>query len=888
MIEPRASEDCGCGGNTRRVASRLRGVFATLGILASAVGCGSGSTDQGGPLTGEGCVQCHGTEDNPAPPQSVEGETDTAAVEVGAHQSHLRDGDLRHRIPCGECHRVPVDHNDTDHIDDLPAEVIFGNLALVNDAPASWDRASEGCGDVYCHGATLSGGTNTTPSWTVVDGTEAQCGTCHGMPPPSPHSASNDCFKCHNETVDENNDINLLGAKHLDGILQFIPGSQPEIFCTTCHGTPEVNPAPPLSVGGETETTIVQVGAHQSHLRDGAIRAAIPCHECHLVPTAPEDPGHVDAPPAEVIFGTLSTTGGVSGDWIRNAETCSDAYCHGVTLNGGTNTTPSWTVVDGTQAACGTCHGVPPELPHPPTSNCVNCHDETINPDGSIDIAGGKHIDGILQASPMNCASCHGSIDSIAPPVATTGETDKSYVGVGAHQTHLNEGTLSLAFACDECHVVPGGIWVPGHIDPFPAELTWGTLATADSAVPTWDQGTTVCTNYCHGETLGGGVNKTPVWTEAFGEAACGACHGLPPPPPHMQMTNCSLCHGVTIDPQYQINIVTHVDGILQADFAGNCDACHGAPPDTGAHLVHYGATVADASYGGTGVTSDLLPGGTAYAFDCGNCHPMDPTHHGNGVFNSGGGVAEIELSPAGAPPGSLKELHLPTATYVPGATVLTDATGFTYTEGTCSDVYCHSDKTVTSGVVPAPGADFPFTGYPTVYPPYTVDISRGYQTVDWGDTLSCDGCHGFPPRTYYPDVEAGVGDSHSWIDDYGYDNLHAWNMAGTPVACAGCHYRTVEDQGVRGFDANFFALYEPVPIVGYDQHVDGAPDVGFTPELVLVRNPPGFDLAAATYDPATQTCSAIPCHLQQTEVQWGAPYRWWVTNECDACHQYY
>jgi len=257
-------------------------------------------------------------------------------------------------------------------------------------------------------------------------------------------------------------------------------------------------------------------------------------------------------------------------------------------------------------------------------------------------------------------------------------------------------------------------------------------------------------------------------------------------------------------------------------------------------------------------------------------------------VPNSGGGVAEIDLSPAGAPPTSLKALHPPSAAYTPGATVLYDADSWAYTEGSCDDVYCHSQQTVTSGVVPAPGSDFPFTGYPlTYYPAYTVDITRSYQTVGWADTLSCDGCHGFPPRTYYPEVQAGVGQSHSWIDEYGYENLHGYNMGGTPVPCAGCHFPTVEAQGVRGFDSNWLALYQPVPIVGWARHVDGDADVGFTNELVLVRNPPGFDLTGGSYDPGNKTCSNVPCHLLQTEVPWGAPYRWMNNYECSSCHQY-
>jgi predicted CxxxxCH...CXXCH cytochrome family protein len=36
-----------------------------------------------------------------------------------------------------------------------------------------------------------------------------------------------------------------------------------------------------------------------------------------------------------------------------------------------------------------------------------------------------------------------------------------------------------------------------------------------------------------------------------------------------------------------------------------------------------------------------------------------------------------------------------------------------------------------------------------------------------------------------------------------------------------------------------------------------------------------------ADYVPATKTCTNVPCHLLETEVQWGEGY------SCNRCHQY-
>jgi predicted CxxxxCH...CXXCH cytochrome family protein len=162
-------------------------------------------------------------------------------------------------------------------------------------------------------------------------------------------------------------------------------------------------------------------------------------------------------------------------------------------------------------------------------------------------------------------------------------------------------------------------------------------------------------------------------------------------------------------------------------------------------------------------------------------------------------GTVNVELYDATAPAGSLKEKNPPTAAYDSGTK-------------TCSNVYCHSGYTVTSDGVgspltypanPAPAGSTrngPIGSPPNqfyyimdsscsnlTYAPYTVNYSRTYKTTPaWGQTFAtprtCTECHGFPPTTYDPALStapaasAGAGDSHQWIDNYGYRNLHAWN----------------------------------------------------------------------------------------------------------------
>jgi len=321
------------------------------------------------------------------------------------------------------------------------------------------------------------------------------------------------------------------------------------------------------------------------------------------------------------------------------------------------------------------------------------------------------------------------------------------------------------------------------------------------------------------------------------------------------------------------------------------CGACHGVPPLTGTHVKHFGAMAADATYGGTGATSKILPDGSSYAFDCGNCHPTDIANHMNGVPNSGGGQAEIVLDCSDAPAGSLKALNVPGAAYTPGETVETDQDSMTFTKGTCNGVYCHSAVEYSApDPIPSPGTDFPFTSYPIIYPDYYVDSQRVFLSPQWGGAaLSCGDCHSFPPRTSVPEVDAGVGDSHSWIDSYGYENMHGYNHGAPPIACATCHYNTVTEQGVRSRDASGISVYMPVPIADYSSHVNGKADIAFTIDTITYNfsTPKQMTLSDAVYESSTKTCGNVSCHIFDTSVQWGTPYRWYNQYECLSCHQY-
>ncbi|MBI4847366.1 MAG: CxxxxCH/CxxCH domain-containing protein [Nitrospirae bacterium] len=205
---------------------------------------------------------------------------------------------------------------------------------------------------------------------------------------------------------------------------------------------------------------------------------------------------------------------------------------------------------------------------------------------------------------------------------------------------------------------------------------------------------------------------------------------------------------------------------------------------------------------------------------------------------------------------------------------------------GTCSNVYCHSNtKVSTSGEVPLPTVP-PYLP-PLVYnPPWEslVVKTTEYKAPTWGvDSLGCNGCHGNPPMTAYPTVSAGAGDSHGWIDNFGFISLHVWNMGFAPLQCNTCHNDTVRADAAWS-RTEYSIVFGNVPIYNTAKHVNGKKDVAFT--LTKGFYSGNVKLTGASFDPVTKNCSNVICHGPQTPVKWGTPYRSWNGYECDVCHQ--
>jgi len=213
---------------------------ADLSGGSSGADCRNCHTSEDGPKE---CNTCHGTFSDPsrsAPPRDISGNTSASSRGVGAHTQHIYERETGARVRCSSCHNRPQEIYAEGHMinDELPAEVILKEDAVLFGADnALYDSNSGTCSNTYCHGnfeflkdsadatnqfaytADKMTGLNKTVNWTKVDQGEAECGSCHGLPPDGHISAGitlNTCYQCHEGVVDQNGNI-LDKERHING-----------------------------------------------------------------------------------------------------------------------------------------------------------------------------------------------------------------------------------------------------------------------------------------------------------------------------------------------------------------------------------------------------------------------------------------------------------------------------------------------------------------------------------------------------------------------------------------------------------------------------------------------------------------------------------------------
>ncbi len=305
--------------------------------------------------------------------------------------------------------------------------------------------------------------------------------------------------------------------------------------CDTCHA---VSPNPSTLYRGCIESTEI----HEAHASP-KFSNPMACGTCHPHEGTDLRTGVHGDGQVQVQFNT--EIAGANAKFDSASRTC-ETQCHGPSL--------AWRPTR--DLDCDSCHQVSTETHF--AGACNDCHQD-VNASGTAIVDASRHVDGILSLGDgEGCGGCHGQ--------------GQAWPSTGAHPAHQNP-LLSEPVPCGSCHIVPDNVLDAGHIDRQPlAEVLFDLGATARGLNPSYD-GTACFGVACHGADFQD--SKIPQWRDDSGAASqCGACHGLPPAPPHAPYPSCesTYCHGGVVAPTPDGPVISprgrsrHIDGIVHIE----------------------------------------------------------------------------------------------------------------------------------------------------------------------------------------------------------------------------------------------------------------------------------------------------------------------------------
>ncbi|HET9552814.1 MAG TPA: CxxxxCH/CxxCH domain-containing protein [Anaeromyxobacteraceae bacterium] len=580
---------------------------------------------------GGSCTDCHGDAsrselvalNQAAPPKDLAGLT--ASDKVGAHQAHLHDGPLAKAFACAECHTVP---SAVPHSGGVQFATAAGTIAKNGGATPGYTPATLTCNAVYCHGATLSGGSNKTPAWNGgpsqagIGQTDlvARCGVCHGFPPTiAPHTAAltaiAQCNACHPGTANADGTINV--ANHVNGTIEATGGApHPVPYPSTQHGpAAKADLASCAACHGTTFDGGIGPSCTACHTTNGHPTWKTECTFCHGTATRAADTAdgfpqvgnptvyaNLAGPPLaattrpigahEAHYGNDPTT----GNQLSRPIVCTQ--CHGTLPTDG-NLAHVNKVVAISWGALPTGGGVTP-TPAPvngalpaaqePNPNCANyCHG------GSLE-GGTKKATGVFWTGGSAEAAC-GTCHSTPPPYSAGSgwhvqntDCNKCHPGyalpanggltAAAKLTHVDGQLQVNSLSCSGCHSFGA---------PFTA--TTGATASSDNRVGAHNKhlqptiaNAFSCTE-CH--TIPSGTHPSGAVVIAWGATA--AANGATPTPaagtiPTASAVSCAnYCHG------QKLTGGSTTTPAWTGTLTG-CGTCHGAPPGGSHQLgVHVG-----------------------------------------------------------------------------------------------------------------------------------------------------------------------------------------------------------------------------------------------------------------------------------------------------------
>lgn len=518
--------------------------------------------------------------------------------------------------------------------------------------------------------------------------------------------------------------------------------------CTVCHGS-SANPAPPKDTKGASSPALASVGAHQSHLVGSGLYRTVQCGDCHAVPSG-ADTSHADGLPVELDWGAVAKADQVQPQYANGK--CS-VYCHGTSLSGGSLTQPIWTSTDGTQAGCGSCHGVPPPAPHPKLSkmSCSPCHTGFT---GMLPSNPSLHADGKLDV--LGCGKCHavppatGSHvihygDSSSPPLA-------DYADTRTVAEYYPNGAAYYMYGCGNCHPLDDTKHANGavEVELFDAKAPAGSLKARSKSTASFAGGK--CSDvYCHssGQAAPAFV-QSPAWVGGkFAEPRCAACHANPPKYPSGGAGSATAnTHVVMADDGWELGHFGGLPGPWHTSYHGG--TTEGSAPMT-CQTCHYD-TVAAANAGPGGFyyldTTGNYDLGGQLKYSCTLCHTGQtgaPAQKGGAVASKRhvNGQRDVVFDPRTTLPANVPGVpaapnrpskpywvtavpsYLPAGSAVDGTTWSFALEGASYdpTTKTCSKVPCHLKQSSGAG-------------------------QAQYEPLRWGLTpvgyATCGGCHQF------------------------------------------------------------------------------------------------------------------------------------------------
>ena len=757
---------------------------------------------------------------------------------VGAHQSHVTNGNIKNALACTECHASVTAMNHANGTVNTSFTTTLSTGTAWNPATP----ATSNCATSYRHGAAASqstwGAARATPLWnTAANGVYQSCDACHGSPPPlnatthHPQNTTNPCSDCHGAGYATTGITGTALNTHVDKTVQFDAG------CTGCHGdstaanvaSTDNRSAPGFNASAVDITgalTGSRVGAHKAHLVNTTLKpsGAVTCNQCHTVPTDDvhsDGAGNATGARAGITWGTLAN-GTVSGGANTNpafaSGTCSNTYCHGGKWVGnatyvGTRAAPLWTDTAAVATACNSCHLSPPtSVAHSSvtsTKNCGDCHTGYSCTSGNLAACtvAATHLNGTYEPANVSCTTCHGTagrptvalgvvdaLEDAAPPLDAQGQTGTNHVGPHAAHTNPTSATqIAKPILCAECHGTAVNTYTSSHyngtINVTFANATGANLRLYPAGQAPGNPWS--CNTYCHDNAATNGSGGSVAgWTwNTTTVATCASCHGSPPTgPAHVSVgtaqpaTACNPCHNTTVNASGAIiftgsgaTLATpHMNGL--ADTGGvTCHSCHGT------NGVNDAPPTASTSSGNAvgAHQSHMTTGNIANALTCNGCH----TAVGATAYNHANGTVGMSFTGAGS------------------GTIWNPATPAT---SNCSTSWCHG------------GAASQSTWGRASPNPLWNTVNGSFQ--------QCNSCHGSPPpiATHHPNntisaCSACHGTGYATTGITGATALanHVNGTVEPRTGCTACH----GDLSVSGATNTAAAAAPGYNGVGVDSH---------------------------------------------------------------------